>query len=102
MPGPKTTALQSFAAISELLAAIFWFWSAALDIPDPVAYWDHTPPSDGFITAIRFSSRLNQLAALSAGFSAACQAAATALAIRKPSASIGLPRKPPTVRPVQP
>jgi hypothetical protein len=59
------------AAVFALLAAVFWFLSAAGKLPPIVAYWDRTPDSDPFYQAIRFSALMNTIAALCSGVSAA-------------------------------
>mgnify|MGYP001238584308 CR=1 FL=1 len=48
-------------AVASLLAAIFWFWSAQIEIPNNV---------DTFIEALRKASRLSGYAAASAGVAA--------------------------------
>jgi hypothetical protein len=60
------TALFAFAA------AVFWFLSAYGELPPTVTYWDAAPPSDPYRIAVARSLRLNSIAALLSGLSAAC------------------------------
>ena len=60
------TALFAFAA------AVFWFLSAYGELPPILTYWDATPPSDPYRIAVARSARLNSIAALLSGLSAAC------------------------------
>ncbi len=64
--------LDTIAAISALLAALFWFLSAYGKLPPMVAYWDAAPDSDPFYKAIKFSARMNAWAAGLSGVSALC------------------------------
>jgi hypothetical protein len=52
------------AAVFALLAAVFWFLSAAGKLPPMVAYYDKTPDTDPFYQAVRFSAFMNTIAAL--------------------------------------
>jgi len=64
--------LDGGAAIFALLAAVFWFASAARDLPAMVTYWGGAPPDDPFFASIRSSARLNRWAAFFSGLSALC------------------------------
>jgi hypothetical protein len=62
--------LDVTAAVFAFISAIFWFLSAAGRLPPMVAYWDSTPPTDPFFSAVRFSARMNTVAAIASGISA--------------------------------
>jgi hypothetical protein len=58
------------AAVFAFIAAIFWFLSAAGKLPPIATYWDNTPNADPFYQAIKFSARMNMIAAIASGISA--------------------------------
>jgi hypothetical protein len=58
------------AAVFAFIAAVFWFSSAAGKSPPMVAYWDSTPESDPFLRSVKFSARMNVVAAVFSGLSA--------------------------------
>jgi hypothetical protein len=60
------------AAALAVGAAIFWFLSAYGGLPPMITHLDFTPPNDPFYTAVRFSARMNTVAALLSGLSALC------------------------------
>lgn len=60
------------AAIFALIAAVFWFLSAYGKLPPMVTYFDSTPQSDPFYSAMRFSAEMNTWAAFLSGLSAPC------------------------------
>ena len=64
--------LDIIAAITALLAAVFWFLSAYGKFPPMVAYWDKTPDNDPFYIAVKFSASMNRWAAGFSGVSALC------------------------------
>lgn len=69
---------EIISAVCALVAAGFWFWSAAVPVPDLL----QTPMSDGSITDImRRQSRLSAIAAVFAGASAIAAAVAVCLKI---------------------
>ena len=55
--------LDVTAALFAIVAAVFWFRSAYRKLPPFVAYWGQTPDSDPFYKAVRFSAKMNRLAA---------------------------------------
>ena len=59
------------AAVFALLAAVFWFLSAARKVPPMRMYWDKAPDTDPFLQAVKFSAYMNTIAALCSGVSAA-------------------------------
>jgi hypothetical protein len=71
------------SAVTAIFAAAFWFLSAAQAPPPLRTYWDAAPPSDPFFKAVAEGIVWNRLAALFAGISAACTAAATLLQVRR-------------------
>ncbi len=74
--------LNAGAAITAFVAAMFWFISAAGNVPTPKETWAtflETPRE--IVAAMKDSARWNRLAALFAGFSALFVSAATALGI---------------------
>jgi hypothetical protein len=58
------------AAVFAFVAAVFWFLSAARPVPPMVKNWDSTPESDPLYLAVKFSARMNAIAATFAGLSA--------------------------------
>jgi hypothetical protein len=71
-------ALNGGAAFSALIAATFWFISAAGKVPTADKTWAgflDTP--DEIIAALKYSAKWNRLAALFAGISALFVAAAS-------------------------
>lgn len=64
--------LDAGAAISSLLAAIFWFFSACGKIPPLEPCWDKIPDDDPFIKAMTRSMRMNKWAAIFSCFAATC------------------------------
>jgi hypothetical protein len=64
--------LNIVAAIFAFTAAVFWFRSAWGKLPPMVAYWDQAPANDPLYMAIKFSSRMNTVAAVLSGVSAFC------------------------------
>jgi hypothetical protein len=71
-------ALNAGAALSALVAATFWFISAAGTVPTADKTWGgflNTP--DEIISALKYSAKWNRLAALFAGISALFVAAAS-------------------------
>jgi hypothetical protein len=58
------------AAVFTFGAAVFWFWSSYGDLPTISAYWGYTPPADPFYVALKFSARMNTIAAFLSGLSA--------------------------------
>jgi hypothetical protein len=63
------------AALFAFGAAVFWFLSAFGTVPPMLAYWDGTPPSDPFYSAIKSAAAMNSCAAVLSGISALCMAA---------------------------
>jgi len=55
-----------------IAAAIFWFSSAAGELPPIVTYWGQAPAGDPFYSAVIFSAKMNRWAALLSGLSASC------------------------------
>jgi hypothetical protein len=64
--------LDLATALFALAAAVFWFLSSYGELPPILAYWDAPPPSDPHALAVARSARLNSIAALLSGLSAAC------------------------------
>jgi hypothetical protein len=60
--------LDIVAAITALIAAVFWFLSAYGKLPPMLSYWDKVPDNDPFYMAVKFSAVMNRWAA---GFSSA-------------------------------
>jgi hypothetical protein len=67
--------LEYAAAFFALSAAVFWFLSASKDVPTLETYWDAVPTNHPFITAMRFTAKMNRWAAILSGLSALCVAA---------------------------
>lgn len=63
--------IEPAGALSAFIAAVFWFLSAAKDIPPMVAYWSGAPPDDPFFATLVGAAQLNRWAALFSGISAA-------------------------------
>lgn len=76
-----TTVLDALTAVFALVAAIFWFRSAANALPRHVTYWNAAPPDDPFVMALQFATRMNRIAALFSGLSALCAACSVMLRI---------------------
>jgi len=60
------------AAIFALFAAVFWFLSAYGKLPPMVSYWDQAPDTDPLYLALKFSARMNSIAAVLSGLAALC------------------------------
>jgi hypothetical protein len=60
------------AAIFALIAALFWFLSARGELPPMVSYFDQAPASDPLYAALKFSARMNSIAAIFSGLAALC------------------------------
>jgi hypothetical protein len=60
------------AAIFALVAAVFWFRSAAVKLPPMSDTLDSPQEDDPFYKAVKSSAQLNKWAALFSGLSAAC------------------------------
>ena len=73
--------LDAAAALTALVAAVFWFLSAYGKIPPLVAYWDQAPETDPFVMAVQYAARMNRWAAGFSGLSALCMA--LGLVVRK-------------------
>jgi hypothetical protein len=69
--------LNVLSAITALVAAVCWYFSARTKLPEMKAYWDGVPSDDPFFVAVQKSVILNRWAAGFAAASAVC----TALAI---------------------
>jgi hypothetical protein len=61
--------LDTGAAIAAFIAAAFWFLSAHGKLPSTWAYWDQAADTDPSSRAIKFSSRMNSIAAAFTGAS---------------------------------
>lgn len=59
------------------VAAVFWWWSAAVPLPAPGMYWEKSPENDPFLMAIRHGADLNGIAAILTGVSVALAAVAS-------------------------
>jgi hypothetical protein len=68
--------LNALSAAAALVAAFFWFRSAAGAMPPIVTYWDRTPLEDPYYQAVLRSLRSNRIAAVAAGVSALFMAVA--------------------------
>jgi hypothetical protein len=75
--GELVFVLNLVAALAALGAAVFWFRSAARDLPPMKTYWTQAPPDDPLVMALQAGVRDNRIAAALAGVSAACMALAT-------------------------
>jgi hypothetical protein len=62
--------LDTGAALTAFFAAGLWFLSAYGKLPPMRAYYDQAPDTDPFFKAIKFSARMNSLAAVFSGLSA--------------------------------
>lgn len=60
------------SGIFALIAAVFWFISAATPPPAPIAYYDSAPPNDPFFASLVFGGNMNRWAAFFSGLSALC------------------------------
>jgi hypothetical protein len=69
--------LNLASALAALGAAVFWFRSAARDLPPMLTYWDRAPPHDPLFQALQASVRDNRWAATLAGVAALLMAVAT-------------------------
>jgi len=67
-------------AAFALIAAVFWFISAYGKLPSMATYWNETPSSDPYYSAVMFSAKMNRFAAGSSGVSAVCIALGLILA----------------------
>lgn len=74
-----TQYLNYAVVICGALSAVFWFWSAAIKTPLPMAYLSG-PPSD-VVRRINAQSRYNRIAAVLAGLAVLAQAASSGLAL---------------------
>jgi hypothetical protein len=66
--------LDAGAAVTALVAAVFWFLSAYGELPGMIPHWDQTPQNDPFYVAVKFSAKMNRWAAGVSGLSALCMA----------------------------
>lgn len=66
---------QVTAVVVGAISAVFWFWSAAIPSPLPLAYLSG-PPKE-VVDRLTLIGRLNTAAAASAGLSIALQALST-------------------------
>jgi hypothetical protein len=64
--------LNIAAAIFAFGSAVFWFLSSWGRLPPMVPYWDQAPPDDPLYMALKFSTRMNAIAAVLSGLSAVC------------------------------
>jgi hypothetical protein len=71
--------LNICSGLAALGAAWFWLRSALHELPQPVTYWNGSPPSDPFFMALQAGVRLNRWAAAFAGIAALLQAVASVL-----------------------
>ena len=62
--------LDFAAAIFAFIAAVFWFLSAAGQLPPIGMYWLHAPETDPFYQALKFSARMSMVASVFSGLSA--------------------------------
>ena len=69
--------LTLLSAVTALGAAVFWFLSAAGDLPPMLTYWDKAPPGDPLYRALQSGVRMNRIAAALSGCSAFAYCAAT-------------------------
>jgi len=60
-------ALNIVAALAAIIAAVFWFLSAAGKLPPMVTYWDSTPSTDPLYQALQNGVRMNRIAAIFCG-----------------------------------
>jgi hypothetical protein len=63
-----TRRLELAAAIFAIVAAVFWFVSAAQKLPPMLAYFGATPTTAPFYASLRFTVAMNRWAALFDGF----------------------------------
>lgn len=73
------------AAILALLAAWFWYRSAAAPLPPELTYLDGAPATDPFFKALQDGVSLNKTGAAFAASSALCAAFATIIGLLKRS-----------------
>ena len=73
--------LELLSAAAAIAAAVFWFLSAAGDLPPMLTYWNAAPPTDPLYVALQQGVRMNRIAAGCAGLSALSMAAATLLRV---------------------
>jgi hypothetical protein len=59
------------AATFAFIAAVFWFLSAAGQFPPIVTYWGQAPETDPLYQVLKFSARMNMVASVFSGLSAA-------------------------------
>jgi hypothetical protein len=69
---PFAAWLDILTAVFAVVAAGFWFASAAEALPPMLSYWGGVPVNDPFYSAIRFSAKMNAFAAVFSGVSAVC------------------------------
>lgn len=69
--------LNAVAAISAAFAALYWAWSASIDLPPIQGVYGGIRPDDPFFLALNRSASLSATAARWAGLSAAAWALAT-------------------------
>lgn len=62
--------LEIGAALFAFIASAFWFLSAYGKLPPIHTYWDATLDADPFYVAIKYSAKMNRIAAAFSGFSA--------------------------------
>jgi hypothetical protein len=67
------TAIRYAEFLAALCAAILWFWSARIAVPQIDLHWNGEAPE--FFKALSLQSRLSAYAAISAGFAVFCQIA---------------------------
>jgi hypothetical protein len=62
--------LNILIGLSALAAAVLWFWSASMALPQMGSYWDQAPPTDPFYVAVKRAARVSAWAAGFTGVSA--------------------------------
>jgi hypothetical protein len=80
--GEHVRKLEIFSAVAAFGAAVFWFISAAGDLPPMASYFGAAPPTDPLYVAQQQGVRMNRWAASFAGASALSMAVATLLRAR--------------------
>jgi hypothetical protein len=60
------------AAVFAIVAAVFWFLSAAGNVPSIMTYWGQAPGNDPFYATLQHSAEMNMWAAMFSGLSALC------------------------------
>ena len=71
--------LNICSGLAALGAAWFWLRSALHELPQPVTYWNGTPPSDLYLMALQAGVRLNRWAATFTEIAALLQALSAVL-----------------------